>query len=206
MAERFSLTRLAHEAVAAVVAPGDQVLDATAGNGWDSLCLARLVGPQGHVHAFDIQPAAIAATRRRLADAGVLDRVSLYLQDHARLDACLPSALRRRLAAAMFNLGYLPGGDKMRITQTATTLAALEQAAAWLRPGGMLSIIAYPGHAGGREEFNAVRSWLAGRPDLVQVTAVDSGHAISPVLFILRNPQHDPRHQRGTYSGSGRRL
>lgn len=49
-----------------------------------------------------------------------------------------------------FNLGYLPGGDKNLITKVDTTLQALQAASNVLQPGGLISIVAYVGHPGGR--------------------------------------------------------
>lgn len=39
---------------------GDTVIDATAGNGHDTVFLAQLVGRQGRVWAFDVQSSALA--------------------------------------------------------------------------------------------------------------------------------------------------
>ena len=64
----------------------------------------------------------------------------------------------------MFNLGFLPGGDKNLITQTEGTLSALSQVLVWLSEGGLLSVVAYPGHEGGREEADAIESWMASLP------------------------------------------
>lgn len=49
-----------------------------------------------------------------------------------------------------FNLGYLPGGEKQVITRSETTLLALEAAKRILAPGGLISIVVYLGHPGGR--------------------------------------------------------
>ncbi|MBC7032591.1 SAM-dependent methyltransferase, partial [Salmonella enterica subsp. enterica serovar Enteritidis] len=49
-----------------VVNPGDHVIDATVGNGHDTVYLAKLVGTTGHVDGFDIQSAAIEATTTAL--------------------------------------------------------------------------------------------------------------------------------------------
>jgi hypothetical protein len=59
----------------------------------------------------------------------------------------------------MFNLGYLPGSDKNCITKSETTLPALAQSLEILKPGGLLSIMLYPGHAGGDTEASAVIAW-----------------------------------------------
>lgn len=146
-------TQQAHEIVREVVGAGETGVDATAGNGHDTLFLADLVGEGGRVVAFDVQQAAIESTRRRLEEAGLAGRVDLWCESHAGMVARVESGV----AAVMFNLGYLPGGDHARITRTEETLRALEAAAGLLRPGGVLTVVCYPGHAGGDEEAAAVR-------------------------------------------------
>ena len=152
-------TQQAHEIVSAVVRPGETVIDATAGNGHDTLFLAGLVGEGGRVVAFDVQEAAIASTRRRLAEAGVLERVEPWTGSHARM----AERVEPGIAAVMFNLGYLPGGDHGLITRTDETLRALEAAVALLRPGGVVTVVCYPGHEGGDKEAAAVREWIGQR-------------------------------------------
>jgi SAM-dependent methyltransferase len=151
---------LCHHFLRAVVRPGDRVADATCGNGFDTLLLAELVGASGHVWAFDVQEQALAATRERLAEAGFGERVTLLAAGHERLVELVPGPLR----AVVFNLGFLPGSDQCCRTATETTLAALEQAAQLLAPGGIIAIAVYTGHAGGDTEGSAVLAWAAALP------------------------------------------
>jgi tRNA A58 N-methylase Trm61 len=149
-------TARAHREVAAVLRDGDVAIDATAGNGHDTVFLAKLVGEAGKVIAFDVQEQAIASTRERLAAEGLLERVELVHGSHGLIaEQVTPGSV----AAVMFNLGYLPGGDHAVITRTAETLGALEAARGVLRPGGVLTIVCYPGHVGGDEESAAVVAW-----------------------------------------------
>lgn len=177
-----------HEAVAGVARSGDSVVDATVGNGWDAAFLARLVGSAGRVIGLDVQPAAIEATRRRLDKEGLLDRCTLIQGSHAdpaeiaRLADAAPTAI-------MFNLGYLPGGDKSITTEVGTTVASLEGMLDVLSPGGILTIVCYRGHHGAEEEYRAVQAWTAGleRPAFYAERITDPGgpeHA--PVLFVVR--------------------
>jgi len=131
------------------------VIDATCGSGRDTLLLAQLVGPAGRVWAFDLQAAAISATREFLAREGQLDRVELVQAGHERL----AEFIREPLRAAVFNLGYLPGGDKEFVTEAKNPLAALDQAAGLLLPGGVITVCIYTGHPGGMEEAEAVEQW-----------------------------------------------
>jgi ubiquinone/menaquinone biosynthesis C-methylase UbiE len=140
-----------------VIVPGDLVVDATAGNGYDTVFLAEAVGEGGRVLAFDVQACALAAARGRVADAGVAARVDFHHESHANM---AERAEAGRVAAVMWNLGYLPGGDHGVITSAAETLRGLEAAARVLKPGGWLTVLCYPGHAGGDEETSEVMEWL----------------------------------------------
>lgn len=137
------------------VRAGDRVVDATCGNGYDTVFLAELVGTDGKVWAFDVQEEAVAATRLRLRDAGLLERVELLHAGHETIAEAVTEPLR----TVIFNLGYLPGGDKSRITRPETTIAALHGASRLLLPGGVLVIVCYPGHCGGAQESGAVEEW-----------------------------------------------
>ncbi len=164
------LVQQAHAALSAILADGDTAIDATVGNGHDTLFLARAVGEGGTVYGFDIQEAALDTAWRRLQEAGLERRVSLYHAGHEAMAVVLPASVQGRVKVVMFNLGYLPGGDKQRTTGIATTLAALEQARSLLAPGGAISVLAYTGHPGGREEAEAVKTWAQGlSPDYYQV-------------------------------------
>jgi len=151
-------TALARTLLAALIRSGDTVIDATAGNGHDTVFLAECVGPSGRVLAFDIQAPAILAARAKVQAAGLAGRVEFHHTSHARM---AEYAAAGTIAAVMFNLGYLPGEDHDLTTETATTLAAIAAAGSLLQAGGALSVVCYPGHPGGAEEATAVESWLA---------------------------------------------
>lgn len=156
------LTELAHEAVRAVLGPGEVAIDATAGNGHDTAFLARLVGPSGRVFAFDIQPEALARTAARV---GNTKAITLLVQDHAEMATAIPHEFHGRVAAIMFNLGYRPGGPPEIITRPETTCRAISAGLHLLRPGGVLTVIAYTGHPGGETEAVAVADLLRALPD-----------------------------------------
>ncbi len=148
----------AREQVARVLKPGDTALDATCGNGKDTVFLAGCVGPGGKVFAFDIQDRAVDNTARLLASHGLADRVSIFKRSHEEIHQWVSGPLK----AAMFNLGYLPGGDHGIITRPESTIKALESVFAFLVPGGLVSVVAYSGHPGGGEEAKRVREYLEG--------------------------------------------
>lgn len=139
---------------------GGYAIDATAGNGHDTLLLAQCVGDQGKVYAFDVQAAALAATQERLQQAGLLHRVELVQDSHANLQQHIAQHIAHQVQAVVFNLGYLPGSDKTVVTQPESTLQALEQALELLQSGGVLVIVVYGGHAGAQAECAAVEQWV----------------------------------------------
>ena len=154
------LTQLAHEAVAKVLKAGDIAIDLTAGNGWDTLFLARCVGPSGHVFSFDIQADAIEATHRLLSQHAAQSMVTLHSASHADWSSRVPLENRMKIKAAMMNLGYLPKGDKSIVTQVSSTLAAIQSVVEWLQPQGLITILVYTGHPGGQSEADAVQAML----------------------------------------------
>ena len=189
-AKGVSLTKLAHSIVRRAVRIGDTVMDATAGNGHDTVFLAACTGPSGHVHAIDIQPEAIQSTRTRLETESIT-HVTLHQDDHSQvLKSLLASS--EVAGAIMFNLGYLPGGNKQRTTSAATTTEAIAAGVSLLRAGGVMTVIAYRGHAGGQEEARAVADWSENNKAPSWTTEVIPGAADndeSPVLYVYRKKQ-----------------
>lgn len=176
-------TVLAHRLVDEAMRSGDLAVDATAGNGHDTVFLAERVGESGKVVAFDIQAEAIAAARARVDAAGLGGRVEFIHGSHDRMaDHAAPGSV----AAVMFNLGYFPGGDHAVITRTAGTLAALEAALSLLKPGGVLTVVCYPGHPGGDEESAAVLEWSGGLAAADHVTSIARrGDTLRPSPFLV---------------------
>ncbi|MCR8632562.1 class I SAM-dependent methyltransferase [Paenibacillus radicis (ex Xue et al. 2023)] len=161
----LSILSYAHKLIEERVSPGETVVDATAGNGVDTLFLAKLVGAKGSVYAFDIQEQALEKTQQRLAkERPDYSHVRLLLCSHDQLKHTIPATEHGSIGAVMFNLGYLPGNDHETITSEASTIPALQQAAQLLRKGGILTIALYTGHEGGEQEAAAVREWAEGLP------------------------------------------
>jgi predicted methyltransferase len=159
-----SILSFAHQLIEARVQPGEIVIDATAGNGVDTVFLSRLVGSAGVVHAFDIQSHALEQTALRLAAEQPDSDVRLHLCSHAELLERVPQEQHGKVAAVMYNLGYLPGQDHAVITTASSTLPALDASAQLLRRGGVITIVLYTGHPGGMEEAEAVEAWAAALP------------------------------------------
>ncbi|MBP1967610.1 class I SAM-dependent methyltransferase [Paenibacillus aceris] len=161
-----SVLGFAHQLIGQRVQPGDTVIDATLGNGVDTVFLAKLAGRSGLVYGFDIQQQALDQTKMRLEkelpDAS--SSVHLNLCSHALMETAVPEDRHGKVAAVTFNLGYLPGADPATITKQESTIPALEAALRLLRKGGIVTIVLYSGHEGGSEEAAAVEAWAQQLP------------------------------------------
>ncbi len=178
------LTDHAHLLLRETVKPGAWVVDATVGNGFDTLFLAALVGPQGRVFGFDVQQQALAEAARRLTGH---PQVMLIHCGHERMAECLPAEAPGRIAAVMFNLGYLPGAAKNMITHAETTLPALDQALDALAIGGLVTLVVYPAHPGGADEAACVRAHVErlAPPFAATRTARLDAAAGAPELLVI---------------------
>lgn len=145
-----------HEFVKKCVTEGDIVIDATAGNGGDTLFLSELVGESGKVYSFDIQEQAHGKTLRKLKDKGVEKRVVQIHDGHQNID----SYVHEKVKAVMFNLGYLPGGDHDIGTKGNTTAEALKKAMELLEINGVITVVVYYGGDSGYDEKEYVLEYI----------------------------------------------
>jgi SAM-dependent methyltransferase len=158
----FSHIDLAHKLWANVVQPGNIVIDSTCGNGIDSLALAQLALCQrpnnGKLYCIDIQSNAIDLTKKKLMEYGFNENVEYCNQSHETF----PESIKlESVACIVYNLGYLPNSDKSVVTSSSSTIKSLAQASFLLKPGGLISVMAYRGHPGGKEEANDVEQYLS---------------------------------------------
>ncbi len=150
--------RFSQEILKRSIVPGDTVIDATVGNGNDTVTLAAAVGSTGKVYGFDIQKEALEKTKEKLLLTGLLSQTELILDGHEHIGQYIPEGTK--ISATVFNLGYLPSGDKSIITKPDTTLDAVKQSLSLLRKGGIVSLMIYSGHEGGQEEKEAVDAFV----------------------------------------------
>lgn len=160
-----SVLDAAHWLAGRAVDSGGLAIDATVGNGHDTLFLTQAVGPQGQVVGFDIQEEALNETRRRVRADAPEASLRLVHAGHETMADHLSESVTGTVDAVMFNLGYLPGGDHAITTEPETTCRALDTSVNLLRPGGLITVVAYTGHEGGEKEAQAVEAWGAARPD-----------------------------------------
>ncbi len=147
-----------HTLLQEIISIGDTVIDATCGNGNDTLLMAQLVGKSGKVLAFDIQQQAIDRTLSLLHLNSVEQQVDCILDSHSNLSKYVKCDTK--IKAAIFNLGYLPNSDKTVITLPTSTISAITTIQRYLVSGGRIVIVAYYGHKHGQEELDAIVTYL----------------------------------------------
>ncbi|GGA76352.1 class I SAM-dependent methyltransferase [Ornithinibacillus halotolerans] len=150
-----SILKYSHHLLEEIITPGETVIDATCGNGNDTLFLSKLVGETGEVLAFDIQEQAIDNTDQLLVENHCTN-VSLILDSHANIENYLTEDLRGKIGGAIFNLGYLPKSDKSIITRGESTIKAINTILHYLKKNGRIILVVYYGHEGGVEEKNSI--------------------------------------------------
>ena len=182
-------TAFAMHILRAYVAPGDTVVDATCGNGHDTLSLAQM--DPAKLYAFDVQEAAIRATTELLDVHGYRKsitegRIIVRQLPHEKMAGCIEGPVK----AIVFNLGYLPGGDKTITTRTETTLAAVRTAMELLLPDGLICITMYSGHPEGRQEKEALLKFAesldAGKWHAAYISMPNQEHDPPEILLITR--------------------
>ncbi len=134
------------------VKPGDIVLDCTVGNGNDTLFLSKMVGSEGKVYGFDIQKKAIKSTKELLTKENSIENVVLFNDSHENIHQYIDE----KLTFIIYNLGYLPKGDKSIKTNSISTINSIKQALELLDYNGLLVVTVYVGHADGPEEKQAL--------------------------------------------------
>ena len=155
--KNFQITQWSAHFIEEQVKPGDFCIDATMGNGNDTLLLSRLCGESGQVLAFDIQEQALNHTRERLQKAAAPENYTLLLESHSHMSQY---ARPETVSCIVFNLGYLPGGDHSKATKSNTSITAMEQGLFLLKKGGLLSLCIYSGGDSGFQERDDVLTWL----------------------------------------------
>lgn len=161
MASTFGAVQLAHEFLKAQVKEGDICIDCTAGRGNDTLFLCKLVGSSGKVIAFDIQSDAIESTKALIHENNFETVAEIHHESHENVDKY---ADENSVAAAVFNFGWLPGGDHKIHTQTASSVCAVEKCLKLLKHSGVMSLSIYYGRDTGFEEKESLLEYISQLP------------------------------------------
>jgi len=157
------------------VKPGDVMVDATLGNGYDSEYLLSL---GANIIAFDIQSAAIEQTKKRLGESVNLTmhhtsfiHMFEYVSDYKGI---------------IFNLGYLPNGDKKITTNKSDTLGILNEIVLKMNNNSFVIITAYPGHEAGLDEAHAIETFIQTLPnDYLAYTYQIKNRFHAPYVIVI---------------------
>lgn len=173
------------------------VIDATLGNGKDALFLYRLIQNQRNakLYAFDIQDLAIEKAKQHFDSeepGWQEERVAFIKASHDRFE---DFQFDHPIVLIVYNLGFLPGGDKAKTTMRKTTLDSLASALSLIAKGGLISLTCYPGHEEGAEEEKAVYEFLKTCPkDTFSITSHEfiNRQKAPIVYFIQKKCQKEP--------------
>lgn len=144
----------AHELWTKLLTSDDLVVDATCGNGHDTLALVKLAK---HVYSMDIQADALDSARLRTKDYS--EKITWIHGCHSRFPKELAAG---SVKLVVYNLGYLPGGDKSKTTVRETTLLSIKSALELICAGGMVCVTCYPGHEEGKLEQEMLVAFAGG--------------------------------------------
>ena len=136
----------AHALIKEVLTKEDVLIDMTLGNGLDTAFFAPYCRK---IYAFDVQEQAITQAKLINCDHHHIEYI-LDGHEHVR------NYVREEVKAVIYNLGYLPKGDKSKTTEAPTTITSLQQAQSLLAVGGRIAIVIYPGHFTGMQEKEAI--------------------------------------------------
>ena len=137
MFSEFSALGIVHKILKMHIKPGDYCIDATSGNGHDSVYLCELCGKEGHVLAMDIQPEAVESTKQNLAEHGFEEMTEVVCTSHSEIDKF---AEPNSADCIVFNFGWLPGGSHDVFTRAETSIPAIQKSLEILKPGGLLTL------------------------------------------------------------------
>ncbi len=178
--KRYQITQWCQRFIGEHVKCGDLCIDATAGNGNDTLFLCKAVGEKGKVLAFDVQEQALDNTRKKLEEYQLSERAELILDSHTNMAAY---AIKESVSCIVFNFGYLPGGDHNLATRAETSIEAIHQGLQLLKKGGMMSLCIYSGGDSGFAERDAI---------LKELKALDTKQYLVIVSAYYNRPNNPP--------------
>ena len=178
--KKYQITEWCHHFIREHVQEGDLCIDATAGNGNDTLVLCELVGESGQVLAFDVQERAVENTKKRLREYQMEKRAKVFLESHTSMKEYVRE---ETVSCIVFNFGYLPGGDHRLATKKETSIEAIADGLKLLKKGGLMSLCIYSGGDSGFEERDAVLEFLK---------QLDSRQYLVILSAYYNRPNHPP--------------
>ena len=170
-----NISDLSHYIIKNFLENKNLAIDATLGNGYDTDFLADTFKK---VYSFDIQKEACDSYK-------VNDRNIVVINDSHHL---FKNYISENVDCIMYNLGFLPGGNKEITTLHNTSLESIKVGLELLNSGGIMTICIYRGHDEGKIEETCILEYLKTLPKNVYGVMVHSylnRQNISPLLVII---------------------
>lgn len=174
------LSNLAHNIIKNYCSSFEIAVDATLGNGYDTDFLSTTFN---QVFCFEIQKAAAESYRARNKE-----NVVIFNDSHENI----LTHINIEVDCVIYNLGYLPGGDKHITTKADTTIESLKQALKILKPGGIISISIYIGHKEGEKERDKIMQFVNELPKSefgAMLHTFSNRNTKAPMLLIIEKNQ-----------------
>ena len=186
--KQSQITYWCHSIIRSQIPEGGVYVDATMGNGHDTLFLCEMAGENGSVWAFDIQDQAVEATGNLLFRNGYDKNIHLIKDGHENMDRYLQE---QTADVICFNFGYLPGGDHSIATHARTSVTAIEKGLTILKSGGMMSLCIYSGGDTGFEEKDHILQYIKELPSAMYTVIVNEyynrrNHPPLPVFIFKK--------------------
>ena len=150
------ISDLSHSIIENHLEKKNVVIDATMGNGYDTVYLGNLVGDSGKVYAFDVQEEACLNYKLKNRK-----NVSVVNDSHHKFDEYV---IEDKVNCIMYNLGFLPGSNKEITTLAKTTMKSIEEGLEFLDSNGIMTIAVYRGHAEGKNEEHFIMEYVRNLP------------------------------------------
>jgi SAM-dependent methyltransferase len=169
------ISNIAHDIIKRYLKRFEVAIDATLGNGYDTDFLSNNFKK---VFSFDIQSGAVENYRVRNKDNVILEN---------RSHENLKKFVNCEVDCIMYNLGFLPGGDKSITTTVSSTISSIKEALTLLSPGGIISIAVYNGHEEGKREETAILDFVKSLPKNQYAVLLHSfiNRINAPMLIII---------------------
>lgn len=165
-----------HKYLDSLITNKDIVVDATVGNGNDTLLLCSKAKK---VYGFDIQGEAIKRTREKTKD---FNNVILINDNHSNVD----KYIKEKINLAIFNLGYLPNSDSKIITKKEDTLLSFKKIYSLLKENGYLIITFYIGHIGGKDEYYFIDQYIKNTNIKIIEKYKENIKILEPITYIIK--------------------
>ncbi len=167
-----------------IVKQGDTVCDMTLGNGYDMRYLLERVGPGGTLYGFDIQEEAIL-TCHQIGEEFPNTNIHLIHGSHERIQD-----INTSFSCILYNLGYLPGGNKEKITHPKTTFESLRKAIPKLRKGGAMLVTVYGGHDENCERKILIHALKKLKGIDLYHFKKEGNHPMAPSTLLIQRKDH----------------